>query len=413
MKIKTQKGSISLLVLIALLFYMGFLLLLYASNTNKVQTLTEKFDSIKSIYEKNIDNIDDVYKRTLAGNDNVEPIIKSLPTSVITNVTLIEDSYEEYGPTGGETEYLAFDKTFTSMKNIVNYVIENNKYGEVEITINAQGKNGKIASSTQKVTFIKGMIVTNETELNAAFATSEDLYIYVENDIECTNVINTNNINHKLDLNNHTISFTRQNEGFSFITLEDNANLTILDSSNEKNGVLIANLNDQTTQSDGNNRKNQICTIQNKGILTIESGKVSANSIQKLVAKNDGTNVNNTSVVINNSGTVNVNGGEIYCNIHAGACTYLIKKSATANGMGIINAGTINLNSGNITVNAESSMVRGSMSTIKGKTYAYAYGILNNSGTINNNNIVFNVNAIANSSETSSQTEDAQEIKNN
>ena len=42
MRIKSGKGSISIFVLIALLFYIGFLMLLYAGNLNKMQTISQK-----------------------------------------------------------------------------------------------------------------------------------------------------------------------------------------------------------------------------------------------------------------------------------------------------------------------------------------------------------------------------------
>jgi hypothetical protein len=87
MRGKSQKGSITIFVLVALLFYMGFLLLLYAGNLNKLQTLSEKLDVIKSIYSKNFENIDEVYNRVLAKNDKVQPIINEIPNTIITNVT--------------------------------------------------------------------------------------------------------------------------------------------------------------------------------------------------------------------------------------------------------------------------------------------------------------------------------------
>ena len=63
MKVKSQRGSISIFVLIALLFYMAFLLLLYANNLNKVQTISEKVEILKNIYRQNYDNVDEVYNR--------------------------------------------------------------------------------------------------------------------------------------------------------------------------------------------------------------------------------------------------------------------------------------------------------------------------------------------------------------
>ena len=141
MRIKSGKGSISIFVLIALLFYIGFLMLLYAGNLNKMQTISERAEAIKAIYAKNFDNVDDVYNRRLAQNDTMQPIIKEIPNSIITNVTQLSDSYEEYGTMGGNTEYIAFNNKFTSLKEVINYSIENNLYGNTNIVINAYGNN--------------------------------------------------------------------------------------------------------------------------------------------------------------------------------------------------------------------------------------------------------------------------------
>ena len=69
MRIKSGKGSISIFVLIALLFYIGFLMLLYAGNLNKTQTISERAEAIKAIYSRNFNNIDDVYNRRLSKNE--------------------------------------------------------------------------------------------------------------------------------------------------------------------------------------------------------------------------------------------------------------------------------------------------------------------------------------------------------
>ena len=339
------------------------------------------------------------------------PIINNLPNPIITNVTTIEDSYVQYGILGGTTKYVAFDKEFSSLNEVIEYVIANNRYEKVDITIIANDNNTKSSESTQNIEFIRGMKVSNESELTTAFATTGNLYIYVVNNIACSNTITTNNINHKIDLNNYTISYTKQNESFSFITLESNANLTVLDSSESKNGTIAAILSDETSYSDGKDRSNTICTIQNKGTLTIESGKISADNVQKLLEKNYSTNVDNTSITINNSGTVNLNGGTVYCNIWTKGCTYWGTRRATSNARGIINAGTVNLNSGNITVNSEASMGRPSGATVYGKTYAYAYGV-ENSGTLNQNgNVTFTVTVNAHIGGTYTTGSDSAEIK--
>ena len=65
MKIKSQKGSITIFVLVALLFFTSFLILMYAASTNKSVAIKEKSDILKGIYEKNTSDeaIDEIYKK--------------------------------------------------------------------------------------------------------------------------------------------------------------------------------------------------------------------------------------------------------------------------------------------------------------------------------------------------------------
>ncbi len=404
MNLRNQKGSIALFVLIALLFYIGFLLLLYANNLNKIQTISEKIELIKSIYEKNINNIDDVYNRRLAGNDNLQPVIEDIPTriltnhieSVINNGTSLKDSYETYGTLGGKTEYIAFNNTFSSLKEVVQYANTNNLYGSCDIKINAYGNNEKKSTKQQTIEILKGVEIKSEADLKTALNVTEPLYLRLENNIACLDTIHIDNVTHQLDLNDKEMSYTKENESFNFLTIGTNANITILDSTTDKNGTIIANLL-QEIQSDGNARNNTICCIRNNGNLTIESGKIAANLIQKMLEKKDGTSIEDTCSGIENTGTINLNGGTIYSNTETQGCVYLAVRRSKAHGRGIINTGTVNLEKGNIITNSVASIIRASGATVWGKTYAYAYGILG-SGTVNNSgNVVFTTTATANS----------------
>ena len=396
MRIKSQKGSITIFVLIALLFYMGFLLLLYASNVNRVQTISEGLNLIKSIYNKNVGNIEEVYNRVLASRDNTEPIIKEFPTKLITNVTELEETYEEYGQTGGVSEYIAFNNKFSSLKEVLEYAGQNNLYGETNIVVNAYGNNGLLTTQSKDIEIIRGMKVTNESELNTAIATTDSLYISVANNIECSNIISVDNVNHTLDLNNHTISCTKGNETYKFITLGSNTQLTILDSSTEKNGAIIANMVEET-ESDGDNRTRQVFCIMNSGKLTLESGRIAVNIVQKLLANNDGASVNDLGVGIESDGVVNINGGNISVNVETQACTYLAWKFSTATSVGIHNMdnGTLNINEGLIQSIATAGMVRPRWATVHGATYAYAYGICNTGVMNNEENMRYELSATA------------------
>ena len=97
MKLKSQKGSITIFVLIALLFYTAFLLLMYAASTNKLVAIQEKSDILKGIYEKNTDDesINEIYKKKIAQkNEDIEN--RKLP---------VEYQQEEYIESTG-TQYI-------------------------------------------------------------------------------------------------------------------------------------------------------------------------------------------------------------------------------------------------------------------------------------------------------------------
>lgn len=414
MKLKSNKGSISIFVIVALTFYMSFSMLMYAANLNKIQTITEKMNAVKAIYSRNYDNIDDVYNRKLAKENKMKPII-NLPNKIITNVTKLE-KYVEYGGTGEEkTEYSAFGETKTSMDELIKYIDDNKKYGMVSITVNAYGANGQISNETKEIEIIRGATITNEAELKTAFATTGDLYVYIDKDIECTETITADNINHKLDLNNHSITnnITNyiKNEYVSLITIGENSKLTIMDKSKEQKGYININLIEEAV-SDGKDRASSIFVLKNNGILTIESGRIFANISQKMIHKNDGTNVQNHCSAIDNYGTVNLNGGIIETNVEVRACTYLAVKIATANGRGIVNAGTVNLNSGNIIVKTDASMLKAKGTSIWGKTYAYSYGIVNVNGEVNKSeNVTFELVATAHKESTYAHDSEQAEIK--
>ena len=49
MRLKNEKGSITIFVLVGLLFMSAFLIILYASNVNKSKIVDEQFDIINKI----------------------------------------------------------------------------------------------------------------------------------------------------------------------------------------------------------------------------------------------------------------------------------------------------------------------------------------------------------------------------
>lgn len=63
--IKEEKGSITLFVLISMLFFAMFLVAMYVLSANNESSQIAEVDRIKQIYEQGVNNIDDVYKTQL------------------------------------------------------------------------------------------------------------------------------------------------------------------------------------------------------------------------------------------------------------------------------------------------------------------------------------------------------------
>lgn len=61
MKISNQKGSISLFVLIAMIFFSIYTLAIYISISNSQVIQIKSDEQIKEIYEKDIENVEQIY----------------------------------------------------------------------------------------------------------------------------------------------------------------------------------------------------------------------------------------------------------------------------------------------------------------------------------------------------------------
>lgn len=349
--------------------------------------------------------------------DDVKPIIGTLPSVIITNVTPVSDSYVTYGPAGRKNEtytIVEINETFSTMTALERYVenwfIENSQHDvTINILIKATGNNEKYSESTQVVRFIRGARVSSEAQLRTTLASTIPLYIYVTNDIVCHDAISIDGVTHVLDLNNSVISKTVTNENFTFITLGSSTNLTIVDSNNTGRGKILAKLSEEAP-SDNNKRENSITCIKNNGMLTIESGTVAAETNVIMTSAKKATGVDSTATAIANEGTVNLNGGSISADVKTQACVYLGTRVSKAKAYGINSSGTVNLNSGSIVTNANSYMIRASGATVTGKTEAKAYGILN-SGTVNGNGVTFTTYANAHSGGTYATDSDYEDIK--
>lgn len=504
MNLKNEKGSITVFVLIALLFMSAFLIISYTSNVNKSKVVREQLEIIESIYKMKIETTDNIYNKATAvptirdlpeiiyiGVNSIEeyidsgdgeeiktieiiidgnkfysenemneyikeneayvekeitinvtnslgnittktqtvtfrtitgPVIKNLPSTIITNVTQLSDSYVSYDKLGKKEEIYTIVETstdYTSAIALVEYadewLTENNEYEvDVNIKIKATGNNDLASEVTQAVKFIRGISVTNENELNTALATNSPLYIYVANNIACSNTISVDGVTHTLDLNNkeisYTLSSTDEEATYTFITMGSTCNLTIIDSTSQKQGRIVGKISEEK-ESDGINREAKIITVNNKGTLNMESGTIASEVSRKITAAKKGVGVHDTCIAVQNSGIVNLNGGNISSNASTQACIYLSVQISEARATGIVNTGTVNATTGSIKVNSDAYAVRSRGATVWGKTYAYSYGI-ENSGTINgSDNITFTTTVRAHQTDTYSTDEDSANIK--
>ena len=310
------------------------------------------------------------------------------------------------------------------MIDVVNFantwLIENKQYEvDVNIKIMAKGDNDIPVESTQPVKFIRGTQVASEADLINALYSTTPSYIKLEttngnNEIVCNSPITLDGVSHKLDLNGNTISYTvnsaEEGSTLKFLTVGADSSLTVIDSSEEGKGGIVFNVLEEVT-ADGDDRKTKAITVDNQGVVNVESGIIEVNISRKMGndKKKDG-NVHDTGVAIENSGTVNLNGGTILTNVVTQSCSYLTIQISEAVAKGIINNGTINVTSGTINTNAEAYAVQASGAVWKGKTWAYAYGIENN-GTINNSeNITFSTTATAHKENSREQKQEALDI---
>lgn len=112
MRGKSEKGSITIFVLVALLFYVSVLLLLYASNAAKMQSITKKAESVKAIYEKNINKEDELYNKRLAKGGETS----SGGTAWVDNGN---GTFTKNGVTVAIGDYVAYDATKDANGNAV------------------------------------------------------------------------------------------------------------------------------------------------------------------------------------------------------------------------------------------------------------------------------------------------------
>ncbi len=62
MKLKSEKGSITVFVIVAFIFCMAILINLYWTSTNSQVTVLQAEQRLKEIYGEDVNNIDQIYE---------------------------------------------------------------------------------------------------------------------------------------------------------------------------------------------------------------------------------------------------------------------------------------------------------------------------------------------------------------
>lgn len=126
LNLNNEKGSITIFVLVALLFMSGFLIISYASNVNKSKIAKEQLDIIKDIYKGNenvIDSYQEAYTALRNKNKQIITITKEENTSTIELLNTYEDkisNYKIYGNLDGVGNLVEDEKD----ENFNKYVIQ-------------------------------------------------------------------------------------------------------------------------------------------------------------------------------------------------------------------------------------------------------------------------------------------------
>ena len=124
--LKQEKGSITLFVLIAMLFFVMFLTGMYMLSASSESATVQEQARIKEIYEQGVNNIDDVY--ATLDNDSGPIKVGNVPnTKNIANKT-----YVTWKLNGAGTEYVINDTHTTPPSDWYDY--ENGKWANIKTT---------------------------------------------------------------------------------------------------------------------------------------------------------------------------------------------------------------------------------------------------------------------------------------
>lgn len=165
--LKEEKGSITLFVLIAMLFFAMYLVGMYMLSASTEGSITKETARIKEIYEQGVNDIDDVYN-TLEKRNKIEPNAPNAP-----NVTgFAQKTYVTWELNEEKTEYEINDTQISTPINWYDY--ENGKWANIKTENKEEGLEAYwvwipryeyIVPTSQTATEIKvKFIKTSQTE---------------------------------------------------------------------------------------------------------------------------------------------------------------------------------------------------------------------------------------------------------
>lgn len=431
MNLRNKNGSITIFVLVGLLFMSAFLVISYANNVNRSKIAKEQSEIINSIYQTKVLSTNEIYDRLTAVPTitiNKSESTKGVMEIIIESNGITEDT---------KIEYKIDNNVFNSKEDFYEYVNNNISDGEEkELTIKATNDIGNTEEITETVKFVRPKIetlptpiITNITPVQSSYVTYDEvnkkeetytildlnetyntmtevvaradqwLFDNKQYEVETPIKVVAKGNNNLISESTQTIKFIRgvkvANES-EFSTALASTSPSYIQLANDiacTNTISVdgvthkLDLNNKIVSKTVANESFTFITLGSNTNLTIidSSSEKNGTILAKLSEPNNDTGSSdarlNTIYTINNQGTLNIESGTVASdlvqkvgepnkNIHVKDLAKTIK-----------NTGTVNLTGGSITSNA---ITQGASDSATRNGEATAIGI-ENTGTVNLN----------------------------